>query len=503
MSPLTRAAGVVVAALLMLPALGGVASAAETSELVGEATAQAFTLRASADQGGASPLHFYFGSYADAYLTTPPPEADGQASWYNFGIAETALFKPPEECTPDRNSERVQEGLQFVADWLTDQIASGEALQTILGGNIPAPPAPTLPCGGGRFPGFAQSRYPATSSIGSAAEDDLLASGACRGDAACLEAVETATAGIIEGGSFRAEATDAPSQSSDAIVVGLRVPGVLSVDGAQSKASTVLGKDGLITSIARWSLSGLCLLPSTDGCGLEIDQILKTATVIRTPAGKVIKREARTVITGVHGSGHSQDVDASDLLAGLPAVDVGDLPNCVGCVLQLQPVVATGGCGDPAGDFVADAGGLRLFARGDGALTLPIPIVGNAAGGGVMLGGACASGRIASVDLDPVGNGGDSGGVPGTNVDVPQIPGGVGVPPSIVGPVLSAPRVVSKDVVRHVLRSAPAWRTAPYWGSVLGALLALIALGYVFRGSPIVVPVVRRLDRFARQFVRG
>ena len=138
-------------------------------------------MRASADQGGASPLHFYFGSYADAYLTTPPPEADGQASWYNFGIAETALFKPPEECTPEKNAERVREGLEFVSDWLVGQLTSGEAFDTLLGGNIPAPPAPTLPCGGGRFPGFAQSRYPATSSIGPSAEDDLLASGACRG----------------------------------------------------------------------------------------------------------------------------------------------------------------------------------------------------------------------------------------------------------------------------------------------------------------------------------
>lgn len=498
-----RSAAVLTAAFLIVTAVGGAASAeAPSEELVGEATAQAFTLRASADQGGASPLHFYFGSYADAYLTTPPPEADGQASWYNFGIAETALFKPPEDCTPEKNAERVQEGLQFVADWLVNQITSGEALQTILGGNIPAPPAPTLPCGGGRFPGFAQSRYPATSSIGSSAQDDLLASGACRGEQACLDAIETATGGLVEGGSFKATATDAPSQSSDALVVGLQIPGVLHIGGAQSRAATTLGADGLVTATASWAMSDLCFLPADGGCALEIAQIRKTSTVVRSADGKVAKRDAQTVITGVHGSGAAEDVTAGDLGPGLPAVDLGDLQGCDGCVVQLQAIAATAGCGDPASDLVADAGGLRIFARGNGQQTLPIPIVGNAAGGGLMLGGACASGRVSTADLGGGISDGDGGGTGGSTV-IPPIPGGAPGVPSIVGPLLSPPRVVERSVTRYVLRSAPAWRTAPYWISALVALLLLVVAGVVFRNTPVVAPVARRVDRFARQFIRG
>ncbi|MGH2795307.1 MAG: hypothetical protein ACRDKG_13505 [Actinomycetota bacterium] len=472
-------------------------------ELVGEATAQAFTLRASADQGGASPLHFYFGSYADAFLSTPPSEADGQASWYNLGISETALFKPPEECTPEKNAERVREGLQFVAGWLLDQITSGELVDTLTSGNIPAPPAPTLPCGGGRFPGFAQSRYPATSSIGPSAQDDLLASGACRGNTTCIEAVRAATAGIVDGGSFMATATDAPSQSSDAIVVGLNVPNVLRIGLARSKASTVLGEDGRVTSIAAWSVSGLCLAPSTDGCALEIEQIRKTATIVRTADGTIVDRSAETVITGVRGAGQNQDVTAADLGPDAPGIDLSDIQGCAGCVIRLQPVTATQGCGDPASDLVADAGGLLLFARGDGQLTLPIPIAGNAAGGGIMLGGACASGRVSSVELGGSG-GGDLGGLPGGgSVVTPPITGGPGGAPTVVGPLLSPPRVVQRPVVRYELRSAPAWRTAPYWASVLGALLLLTIFGYVYRASPLVAPIAAKVDRFARQFLRG
>jgi hypothetical protein len=499
-----RVSAVVTIAFLFASAVGGAAGAATNEELVGEAVAQAFTLRASADQGGASPLHFYFGSYADAYLTTPPPEADGQASWYNFGIAETALFKPPEECTPEKNAERVQEGLGFVSDWLIGQIISGQALDTLLQGNIPAPPAPTLPCGGGRFPGFAQSRYPATSSIGPSAEDDLLASGACRGEAACVEAMKAATAGVVEGGSFRATATDAPSQSSDALVVGLKVPELLQIGVARSTASTMLEKDGRVVSKASWTLDDVCLLPGPEGCALAIEQMRKTATVIRSVDGKAVERAAETVIVGVHGSGAAEDVTAGDLGPGMPAVDLGDFDGCVGCVIQLQAVAATAGCGDPGSELVADAGGLRFFARGDGELTLPIPIIGNAAGGGLMLGGACASGRVSSVELGGTGSGdGGDGASPGTTIVMPPVGGPPGGGPVMVGPLLSPPRVVQRQVVRYVLRTAPAWRTAPYWGSALGGLLLLVALGIVFRRTTVVAPVARRVDRFARQFVRG
>jgi hypothetical protein len=63
--------------------------------------------------------------------------------------------------------------------------------------------------------------------------------------------------------------------------------------------------------------------------------------------------------------------------------------------------------------------------------------------------------------------------------------------------------VVTKDNVRYILRNAPAWRTAPYWASVLGALILAVVLGYVFRASRPVAPVAAAVDRFARQFIRG
>lgn len=504
MRTIVRACSCVVITMLAMASLSPTARGSTQKELVGDATAQAFTLRASADQGGASLLHFYFGSYADAYLSTPPSEADGQASWYNFGIAETALFKPPEECTPEKNGERVQEGLQFFSGWLVEQLTSGDALGSLLEGRVPEPPFPALPCGGGRPPGFAQSRYPATESIGPAASDDLLVSGACGDQAACADALRAATGGAIQGGRFDAAATKAPSQSSDALVAGLQIGDLLRIGTARSTASTFLNETGRVTSVATWSVTDLCLLPGDEGCALEIDEMLKTARVERSADGKTSEKDARTVITGVHGSGQAQEITAAQLGDGLPAIDLGDFQGCDGCTVQLEILSSTGGCGDPASDFVADSGGVRLLARGNGELTLPVPIAGNAAGGGLMLGGACASGRVSSVELEgPPAVGGGGGFDPqGPTIVPPPLPV-PGVPPGFIGPVLSAPVVVSRDSVRYVLRSAPAWRTAPYWGSALAALLLLTALGYVFRRSSLVAPIARRMDRFARQFVRG
>jgi hypothetical protein len=54
-----------------------------------------------------------------------------------------------------------------------------------------------------------------------------------------------------------------------------------------------------------------------------------------------------------------------------------------------------------------------------------------------------------------------------------------------------------------IVRRAPAWRTAPYWVSTLAALLLAGALLVFFRRSRYVNPVWTRVDRFARQFVRG
>ena len=106
---------------------------------------------------------------------------------------------------------------------------------------------------------------------------------------------------------------------------------------------------------------------------------------------------------------------------------------------------------------------------------------------------------LADIPGLPVGG---SVSVPGTTIKVPAIgrPGGT---PLVTPPVYSAARVVAKDSVRYVLRSAPAWRTAKYWGTVIGLLMLAVAALYVFRRSRPVAPVVTALDRFARQFIRG
>lgn len=498
-----RIMGAGVAALMAALVLAPPAVAATSEELVGDALAQAFTLRASADQGGASLLHFYFGSYADAYLTTPPPAADGQASWYNFGIAETALFKPPEECTPEKNAKRIPEAVRFMRDWLSGQ-ARGELVDTLRGRHVPAVPIPSLPCGGGRPPGFAQSRSPETDRIRSQAADDLLVSGVCRGEEACAEPLRAATGGVIQGGSFEASATDAPSQSSDAFVIGLGLGPVLHMGSARSTASTVADGDGLVTATATWTVANLCLMPTESGCGLEIDHIRQVARVVRSADGSVKERSASTVIAGVSGPTGQDEVTADQLGPGAPPIELGGFEGCNGCTVQVAFVPSTGGCGDPSSEFVADTGGIRLLARGDDRVALPVPIVGAAAGGGLMLGGVCASGRMSSVSFDvpdiPLPGVGSS---PGSTIGIPPIPGGPGVPPSVIGPQLSPPRTVEHENVRFVLRSALAWRTAPYWGTVLAALVLLSGLGFVFRTSPVVAPVVRSLDRFARQFVRG
>jgi hypothetical protein len=105
------------------------------------------------------------------------------------------------------------------------------------------------------------------------------------------------------------------------------------------------------------------------------------------------------------------------------------------------------------------------------------------------------------VSFDIPNGGGSLGATPGRTSVIPGV--GTGLPPTIVGPQLSPPRVVRKTITRYELRGAPAWRTAPYWASTLGALLLLGALGFVFRRSRVVAPVAAAFDRFARQFIRG
>jgi hypothetical protein len=490
------ATGLAALVLVALPGSFVPASAATTErQLVADGLAQAFTLRATVDYGGASKLPFFFGSYADATLSNPPAAADGQASWYNLGIAEAAVFTPappdPNACTQAEQQRRIAQAGKDVSDWVT-----GVAIPTLMAGNIPVLPLPTLPCTE-RLPGFSQSRYPATRTIGESATDDLLGSGLCHvGACAARDALAPRTGGVIDGGRFVATATDKPSQRSDAQIVGMHVPG-LDIGAARSIATATIDGERLITQ-AIWAATDVCVVPGAGGCALSIASISQIARLERDGNGKVIAREARTVIAGVSGGGQAGEVTAADLGPGLPPLDLGGR-------LQIRGVSSTAGCGDPASGSVADAGGLEITGNGGGGpgVSLPIPIAGSATGGGLLLGGACASGRLDAVTISlpgPSSLGG--GGTPGRTILVPP-PSGPAPGITIGDPVLSAPRVVRKDSVRYVLRRAPAWRTAPYWASLLGALALACALGYIFRRSRPVVPFAAAIDRFARQFVRG
>ena len=462
-------------------------------ELIADALGQAFTLRASVDMGGAAKIPFFFGSYADANLTSPPAGADGQASFYNLGIAETAVFTPPGECTQDEQQARIEQALKDVTTWVQET-----AIPTILEDHqVPVAPIPTLPCSE-RFPGFAQSRYPSTATIEESADSDLLGEALCTDPNGCAvaESLAPLTGGVLAGGRFIARATSKPSQSSDATVAAINLPGVLSIASARSIASASIEGDRLITR-SSWTAADVCFVPGPAGCALAIRGIRQLATVERDAAGKVVARTSRTVIAGVEGSGQATDVTHEDLQPGLPPIDLGGR-------LQIRTVSATGGCGDPTQPNVADAGGIEIFGRGQGTgVTLPVPLLGTATGSGILIGGACASGRFSEVSFDiPEGSAPGSLSDPGRTIALP--PGaGTSLPPTIVGPQLSPPRVVRNSVVRYALRSAPAWRTAPYWGSTIGALVLLGVLAFVFRRSRPVAPFAAAADRFARQFIRG
>jgi hypothetical protein len=482
-------------ALAWVVALGAFAPAlAETQrELVAEAVSQAFTIRVSADYGGAAKLPFFFGSYADANLTNPPAGADGQASWYNLGIAETAVFTPPGECTPEAQQERIGQAMTDVTDWVT-QTAIPRLLEQQ---EIAVLPIPTVPCSE-RLPGFSQSRYPSSGSIADSDSDDLLWSTVCAAGGCSLgDALQPVTDPAFDGGSFEATATGQPSQNSDAAMAGIHVSGLLDIASAHATATAELKDDKLITE-ATWAAADVCIVPGDDGCALSIRSIRQFARVERDAAGHVLARDRRTVIAGVEGGGQSEEITAADLGPGLPPIELGDN-------LFIRGVSSTGDCGDPAAPSVADAGGLEIFGQGSGAPTptLPVPIVGSTTGGGVLLGGACAAGRLQAVSFDvPQAPGPGTIDIPGRTIVTPGLGGGPGGA-GRSGPLLSDPRVVTKESVRYVLRNAPAWRTAPIWGSVLAALMLALMVGYFFRRSRPVAPVVAAIDRFARQFVRG
>jgi hypothetical protein len=120
-----------------------------------------------------------------------------------------------------------------------------------------------------------------------------------------------------------------------------------------------------------------------------------------------------------------------------------------------------------------------------------------------MIGGACVRARIEANDITIPGFSPGLG-LPGLPPSSLMIPGSTAVPCLGCGihPIL-APRVVSSVVTRSYLRSPIAWRTAPYWGSILGALALFAGLSYRFRRHRAFAPVALATSRFARQFLRG
>jgi len=468
-------------------------------QISADGTGIAFAIRPGVDQGGAAPLNFYIG-YAEANASMPDAEADGQASWYQLGIAETAAFQPPENCTPQKNAQATLDGIGDLQNWASDYIQSTVKIIST-GGTPQAPGVPGFrhACTE-RFPGFAQSRFPATQTIPTQATDDYLTkpsyANICRQDPAsplCAAYKQfwptfTSTGGkIVRDGSFAATATDAPSQTSDGVLMGAGDGTVISI--GLSRSTAIARVDGsTLTVESTESLNDICVMATPVGCTISIDSMQQFARVIKT-AGEKAKTTTSTIISGVHGLGPAVGVTAQQL-------QLGQVPQQLGNNLELGAVSQTHSCdtgaSDP-GELIADAGGLMLWGR----QANPGP------GAGIMIGGACVRARIEANDISiPVFSPGlGSPGVPPSSL---VIPGSKGIPCLGCGvPRILAPRVVSSVVTHEYLRSPLAWRTAPYWGSVLGALALFAGLSYRFRRHRAFAPVALATTRFARQFLRG
>ena len=172
------------------------------------------------------------------------------------------------------------------------------------------------------------------------------------------------------------------------------------------------------------------------------------------------------------------------------------MPEQLGSNLQLGAVSQTHSCDTGAADpttLIADAGGLMIFGR----QANPGP------GAGIMIGGACVRARIEANEIT-IPSFLPGVGLPGVLPSSLLIPGTKGLPClGCSAPRLGAPQVVSRIVTRTYLRGPIAWRTAPYWGSALGALALFAGLSYRFRRTPLFAPVATATNRFARQFIRG
>jgi hypothetical protein len=487
-------AGAAMFALGALPAqaLGPGGGTTKQIQVVADGQGIAFGVRPTYDSGGANPLSLFIG-YAEANASTPEPEADGQGSWYQLNIIETAAFRPPEECTPQKNFAATQQGLVDIQRWISAYVQSVAA--SLQGQQ--APPSPTVPSVSHacteRFPGFAQSRYPATATIDEHATDDYLdkptAAQTCREDPSSTQcgvykqywpAFRSSGGRFVRDGSFSATATSKPSQDSQAVLFGAGDGTFVSVGLSRSLANARVVGTTLIAEASQ-SLDHVCIMATAAGCTVEIDSMRQFARVEK-PAGHKATIRKSTSIFGVHVGGVAVDLDSGDLPQ---SVDLGNS-------LQLKTVSTTHSCdsGDQEGQVYADTGGLLIFGKGS-------------QGGGIMIGGACARARIETQTLE-IPNFSDGLGIPGTSpltINVPGAPGAgvIGKPVVRYGP----PQIVSKEVTRVVFRQALVWRTALYWVSALGALALAAMLGFFFRRNRAVAPVVGFFDHFARQFLRG
>jgi hypothetical protein len=502
---LRRIAIVLAATTAFAAALVGGAHASPPTEtqIVADAGAQAFAIRPSYDSGGATPLNFFIG-YTEANISTPEPQSDGQASWYNFGIAETAAFRPPEECTPPKNFEATTAGtVPDIGAWLVEY--QKEVAEAIQAGKQPVPPTvPSFRHGcTERFAGFTQSRYPATyrceaqscSGIRQSDRDDLTTKPMCKDPGACAawKALDGAAAAVVSDGSFASTAGEVPSNESTATLAGLGDGTMISVAFAAVRSRTFLEGPTLVAEAVS-ILHDVCFMRAATGCSLHIDEMRQTASVRVAPKAVPV-RSAHTVLAGVRQAGGEADTIVID--GSSPGTDR------LACLcfdderggLFIQAASVTGGCTPVQGASsyaIADAGGIRIFGKGS-------------SGGGIVVGGACARARIDQIELtsapdvivDPIP------GIPprSTVVKVPSLP----CPACPAGPRVLAgrPRVVTRDLVSYRMRAAVAWRTAIYWGPTLAAMAMLLFVGWLFRAHPAMRPALRAMDRFSRQFIRG
>lgn len=486
----------VVLSAVTLPASAG-SDSENRRQLVAEGTAVAFTLRPTYDPGGANPMQLFVG-YSEANVSTPEPAADGFASWYNLNIIETAAFKPPEDCTPEKNAEATQQTVADLQSWLTDSIgAAAGALQAQQQPSSPIAPGPRHACTE-RFPGFAQSRFPSAGTIPQASTDNYfdtpMASNACREDPASSQCnsykqywpqFRSVSGKVVRDGSFSARATEAPSQESDALLMGAGDGSIVSIGLARSSTSSRI-EGGKFVAEATSTMKDICIVASGVDCTLRIDQMRQYAraewSLSDMGAKPVVATD--TVVTGVHGSGAAQDVRAQDLQADKAALDLGGY-------FKIAAISKTHTCDDASGTgmTVADAGGIELVGK-------------SGSGGGILIGGACVRGRASweSIEIATTVLGETIAGTPDRTITIPGEAPGI-VPP--VGPQFGPPRVITREVMRVFYRSPIAWRTFPYWGSMLLVLALASGLGFAYRRTPAVAPFAGALDRFARQFIRG